>query len=219
MTEHKPYGPYERFIKRLFDFVCSLLAIILLSPLLLITALLVRIKMGSPILFCQERPGRNEKTFKLYKFRSMRDMTDKNGRPLSDEERLTSFGRKLRATSIDELPELFNVLKGDMSFVGPRPLLNDYLPYYTEQEHHRHDVRPGITGLAQVNGRNNVEWTERFALDVEYVRKITFSGDMKILFKTVAKVVCASDIAENTRESEGNFAEIRRKQAASSDSV
>lgn len=192
-------GIYARYIKRLLDISLSGCALIVLSPVLLITAILVRVKLGSPVIFCQERPGRNEKIFKMYKFRSMTDAQDENGDLLPDKMRLTSFGKKLRSTSLDELLELWNIFKGDMSIVGPRPLLVKYLPLYNEEQHHRHDVRPGLTGLAQVNGRNAVSWEEKFALDVEYVRHITFAGDLKILFQTVGKVLHHEGIsAENT---------------------
>ncbi len=186
---------YERYVKRPLDFICALLALVFLSPVMLITMILVRIKLGSPVIFTQERPGRHEKIFKLYKFRSMSDARDEAGNLLPDEERLGKFGRALRATSLDELPELWNILKGDMSVVGPRPLLPKYLPYYTEKERHRHDVRPGLTGLAQVNGRNNLSWNDRFCLDIEYTRCINFKMDVSILLKTIKKVVGQQDIA------------------------
>ena len=188
MKGHKK-GFYEKYMKRPQDFLCALLAIIVLSPVMLITAFLVRIKLGSPVIFMQERPGLNGKIFKLYKFRSMSDAKDKNGKLLSDEERLGSFGKKLRATSLDELPELINILKGDMSVVGPRPLLVRYLPRYNTHQARRHEVRPGFTGLAQVNGRNAICWEEKFNYDVEYVDNVTFLGDWKIIFKTVGTVL------------------------------
>ena len=207
---HKPYGPYERFIKRFLDAFLSTGALIVLSPILLVTAILVRTKLGSPVLFTQERPGKDEKIFKLYKFRSMTNARDENGDLLPNEARLTSFGRKLRSTSLDELPELINIAKGDMSIIGPRPLLVRYLPAYTEREHQRHDVRPGLSGLAQVNGRNFVEWDRRLEYDVEYVNKITFIGDAKIVFKTIQKVFKHDDIAENPDDiDEGFLDEIR----------
>ena len=212
-SEHKPYGPYEKYFKRLFDFIFSLLAIIILSPVMLITAITVRIKLGSPVLFTQERPGKYEKTFKLFKFRSMKDICDDNGKQLSDDERLTSFGRKLRSTSLDELPELFNIIRGDMSFVGPRPLLVEYLPWYSDEESHRHDVRPGLTGLAQVNGRNFLGWDKRLAMDVEYVNKITFVNDISIIWKTVWKALKKEDIAVDTQAVESNFAKERQSLA------
>ena len=201
---------YRYFFKRLLDFVLSLLAIIVLSPVLLITALLVRSKLGSPVIFKQERPGKNEKIFTLYKFRTMTDEKDEEGNLLPDEIRLTRFGKLLRSTSLDELPELFNILKGDMSIVGPRPLLVSYLPYYTEKEKHIHDVRPGLTGLAQVKGRNYIAWDERFKIDVEYVENLSFVLDIKIIFETVLIVLKKSDIATDTRTVESNFAEERK---------
>ncbi len=198
MHEHKK-GFYEKYIKRPQDFCCALLALIVLSPVLLILAILVRVKLGSPVIFAQERPGREGKEFTLYKFRSMSNAKDKDGNLLSDEERLGKFGKRLRATSLDELPELFNIIKGDMSLVGPRPLLVRYLPYYTERESHRHDVRPGLTGLAQINGRNNLDWEERLELDVKYVENISFVSDLKILFGTVKKVMYRSDVASGNQ--------------------
>ena len=194
--QHKPYGPYERFIKRPLDCLLSSLALIILSPIMLITAILVRTKLGSPILFSQERPGLHEKIFKIYKFRTMTDKRDANGNLLPDAERLTKFGKILRATSLDELPELFNIAKGDMAIVGPRPLLTQYLPYYRPEERERHAIRPGLTGYAQIHGRNFVMWDERCALDVQYAKKISFIGDVKIILQTVIKVLKRSDIAE-----------------------
>lgn len=209
-NNHKPYGPYERLFKRFLDAFLSSGALIVLSPVLLVTAILVRFKLGSPVLFTQDRPGKDEKIFKLYKFRSMTDDRDENGQLLPNEVRLTPFGRKLRSTSLDELPELINIAKGDMSIIGPRPLLIRYLPAYTETERHRHDVRPGLSGLAQVNGRNFVKWDQRLAFDVEYVNKITFLGDVKIILKTVEKVFKRDDIAENPDDiDEGFLDEIR----------
>lgn len=194
-NSHKPYGPYERFIKRFLDAFLSTGALIVLSPILLITAILVRIKLGSPVLFTQDRPGRNEKIFKLYKFRSMTNQQDENGKLLPDDVRLTKFGRILRSTSLDELPELLNIIRGDMAVIGPRPLLVEYLPYYTAEEHHRHDIRPGLTGWAQVNGRNAIgSWEERFKYDLEYVNHVTFAMDLKVLYTTVIKVIKRSDI-------------------------
>lgn len=185
---------YKKFIKRFLDFILSLIALIILSPILLIIYILVRIKLGKPAIFEQQRPGKNEKIFTLYKFRTMTDDKDEEGNLLPDEQRLTKFGKILRSTSLDELPELFNILKGDMSIVGPRPLLVRYLPYYTEEEKHRHDVRPGLTGLAQIHGRNTTNWTDRFKYDIEYTREITFFRDLKILFKTIIKVIKKEDI-------------------------
>lgn len=185
---------YQKYIKRLLDIVLSLLAIIVLSPVLLIVALLVRTKLGSPVIFTQNRPGKDEKIFTLYKFRSMTDQRDSDGKLLADDIRLTSFGRKLRSTSLDELPELFNILKGDMSIVGPRPLAVKYLPYYNEYEKERHSVLPGLTGLAQINGRNEINWPERFDYDIRYARNITFLLDLKILCNTVYKVIKKENI-------------------------
>jgi lipopolysaccharide/colanic/teichoic acid biosynthesis glycosyltransferase len=181
-------GVYRRYIKRPMDFVLSLIAIIVLSPVFLVVAVLVRIKLGSPVIFKQERPGLNEKIFTLYKFRSMTDERDENGELLPNNLRLTKFGKFLRASSLDELPELFNILCGDMSIVGPRPLLVEYLPLYNEIQKHRHDVRPGLTGFAQVNGRNAITWEERFDYDLQYVEKVSFLLDVKIIFRTVEKV-------------------------------
>lgn len=181
-------GIYELYFKRLLDFSLSLLAIIILSPVLLIVAVLVRIKLGSPIIFKQNRPGLNEEIFTLYKFRAMTDERDADGNLLSDEIRLTSFGKKLRSTSLDELPSLFNIILGHMSIVGPRPLLVQYLPLYSEEQAQRHLVRPGLTGLAQVNGRNAISWEDKFTYDIEYVSNISFLGDIKIIGKTFIKV-------------------------------
>ena len=202
-------GFYEKYIKRLLDIVLSGCALIVLSPLLLVTAILVRVKLGSPVIFCQERPGKDEKIFKLHKFRSMSDARDENGNLLPDKERLTGFGKKLRSLSIDELPELWDIFRGKMSIVGPRPLLVEYLPYYTENERHRHDVRPGLTGLAQINGRNTLTWEQKFTYDLEYVQHIGFCEDIKILFRTVSKVLNRSGVQVNTQSGEGNLAKIR----------
>lgn len=193
-TKHKPYGPYERFFKRPLDFLCGLAAVALFWWLYLILAVLVRVKLGSPVLFTQDRPGKNEKIFRLYKFRSMTNVRDKNGKLLPDDVRLTKFGRLLRSTSLDELPEVFNIIKGDMSVIGPRPLLVEYLPYYTEKEKHRHDVRPGLSGWAQVNGRNATPWDIRLEMDIDYVNHVTFARDVKIIFMTLYKAVKRSDI-------------------------
>ena len=198
MTAHKPYGPYEKFIKRPLDCLLSSLLLILLSPVLFIIAVLVRFKLGAPVLFTQNRPGKGEKIFKLYKFRTMTNKRDKKGNLLPDADRLTPFGATLRSTSLDELPELLNIIKGDMAIIGPRPLLVQYLPYYTEKEKHRHDVRPGLSGLAQVNGRNLIKWDQRLNYDVEYVNKITFLGDIKIILLTIKKVFAREDISVNT---------------------
>jgi lipopolysaccharide/colanic/teichoic acid biosynthesis glycosyltransferase len=208
--EHKA-GFYEKYIKRLLDIIISGVALIILSPVLLIVAVLVRIKLGSPVIFHQQRPGYKEKIFGLCKFRSMTDERDENGELLPDEVRLTSFGKKLRSTSLDELPELWNIFKGDMSIIGPRPLLVSYLPYYIGEEKLRHQVRPGLTGWAQVNGRNSVDWDKRIALDVEYVKNISFTMDAKIFFLTIKKVFVHDGIAVDTSKTEGNFAKIRQE--------
>lgn len=189
-------GPYEAIIKRLLDCILSLMAFIMLCPILGVIALLVRFKLGSPVFFKQDRPGRYEKTFKLYKFRSMNNARDEKGNLLPDTQRLTKFGRILRSTSLDELPELLNILKGDMSIVGPRPLAVVYLPYYTDRERHRHDVRPGLTGLAQVSGRNAINWSQKFALDLQYIQNITFHNDIRIIFLTVKKVIIREGIGQ-----------------------
>ena len=201
---------YGKFVKRFLDIFISLTAIVLLSPLLLLLWILVRSKLGKPALFTQQRPGKNEKIFKLYKFRSMTDERDDKGEFLSDEVRLTSFGKLLRASSLDELPELFNILKGDMSLIGPRPLLVRYLPYYTSQERHRHDVRPGLTGLAQVNGRNALGWEERFAFDLEYVNRLTLGMDLKIIGMTVGKVLKRSGTLSGAEQTVADF-DVYRK--------
>ena len=185
---------YRKYFKRPMDFILSLIAIVILSPVLLVVAILVRIKLGSPIIFKQDRPGLNEKIFTIYKFRTMTDERDKLGVLLPDGIRLTRFGRFLRNTSLDELPELYNILKGDMSIVGPRPLLVKYLSLYNEEQMHRHDVKPGLTGYAQVYGRNSLPWEKRFELDVYYTRNITFLGDIKIILKTITKVIKKEDI-------------------------
>ncbi|HAS91461.1 MAG TPA: sugar transferase [Clostridiales bacterium] len=185
---------YKNYIKRFLDFILSFFALVILSPLLLIVFSLIRIKLGSPVLFKQERPGLNGKIFEIFKFRTMTDKRDENGKLLPDSERLTSFGKFLRSTSIDELPELINILKGDMSIVGPRPLLVKYLPLYNEEQRHRHDVRPGLTGLAQINGRNAISWEDKFKFDVKYVNNISFIGDLKIILQTVLKVFRRADI-------------------------
>lgn len=187
MKKHQPYGPYEKYFKRPLDIVCGISAVILFWWLYLIVAILVRVKLGSPILFIQERPGKDEKIFKLYKFRTMTDERDENGNLLPDMTRLTRFGKFLRNSSLDELPEVFNILNGTLSVVGPRPLLVKYLPLYNEKQRRRHEVRAGLSGYAQVNGRNSMSWEEKFDLDVKYVDHITFLGDMKIIIQTVFK--------------------------------
>lgn len=197
MSGHKK-GFYEKFIKRPQDFLCALAAIIVLSPVMLITAILVRTKLGSPVIFKQERPGLNGKVFMLYKFRTMTDKKDAEGNLLPDEVRLTGFGKKLRSTSLDELPELFNILKGDMAVVGPRPLLVRYLLRYNAHQARRHEVRPGFTGYAQVNGRNSITWEDKFDKDVYYVDHVTFFGDWKIIFQTVGTVLKREGISSDT---------------------
>ncbi len=180
---------YRKYGKRIFDLCLTVPAFVVLSPVMLVTAGLVAVKLGRPVLFTQERPGYKEKIFRMYKFRTMTDARNANGELLSDEERLTPFGEKLRSTSLDELPELLNILKGDLSLVGPRPLLVQYLPLYNKRQHKRHSVLPGITGLAQINGRNSISWEEKFEYDVQYAKHVTFFGDLKILFETVFKVL------------------------------
>ncbi len=205
---HRYRGPYERFVKRLLDIIFSAIAMILLSPVMLVTAVMVRIRLGSPVIFVQERPGRGGKIFKLYKFRTMTDSKDENGTLLPDEDRLPVFGKRLRSTSLDELPELFNILKGDMSIVGPRPLLVKYLSLYNDTQARRHEVRPGFTGLAQIHGRNATTWDERFDWDIRYVDNITFFGDLKIVLGTVSMVLKREGVsAEGSvtmKEFEGN---------------
>ena len=195
---HHPHGIYEKWIKRPIDAFLSTGALIVFSPILIVTAVLVRIRLGSPIFFTQDRPGKNEEIFKLYKFRTMTDAVDEDGNLLPDEQRLPAFGKKLRSTSLDELPELFNIIKGDMSIVGPRPLLVRYLPRYNKHQARRHEVRPGFTGLAQVNGRNAISWEEKFDWDVKYVDHISFLGDCKIILDTVWTVVKKEGINSNT---------------------
>lgn len=179
---------YAKFFKRLIDFILSACAILILGIPLLIVALLIKFKLGSPVLFKQRRPGKDGKIFEIYKFRTMTDARDTNGNLLPDNERLTDFGNLLRSTSIDELPEILNIFKGDMAIIGPRPLLEEYLPLYNEEQAHRHDVRPGLTGWAQINGRNTISWEDKFKYDVEYVRNISFMFDLKIFFLTIKKV-------------------------------
>ena len=201
---------YQKYIKRLLDIIISLTALVVLSPVFLIVAILVRIKLGSPVIFHQQRPGYQEKVFKLCKFRTMTEAKDAEGNLLPDADRLTSFGNFLRKTSLDELPELWNILKGDMSLIGPRPLLVKYLPYYTEREQLRHSVRPGLTGLAQVSGRNFISWDNRLAKDVEYVENLSFLLDVKILFRTVAVVFKKEDVAIDTSVVEGSLCDERK---------
>lgn len=198
---------YKKFVKRLFDIIISALVLILFCWLFLILWILVRIKLGGPAIFMQERPGLDEKIFKLYKFRSMTNEKDENGKLLPDEKRLTKFGRILRKTSLDELPEFWNILKGDMSFVGPRPLLVKYLPYYNDREKVRHSVRPGLTGYAQVHGRNAISWEKKFEYDIYYVEHLTFATDIKIIFDTVRTVIKHEGIEVNALE---DFDEYRK---------
>lgn len=202
---HKPYGPYERFVKRGLDAFLATGALIVLSPVLLVTAILVRVKLGSPVLFTQERPGRDGKIFKLYKFRTMLPPKDGVIDPAQDAARLTPFGKKLRSTSLDELPELINMIKGDMSVVGPRPLLVQYLDRYNEHQARRHEVRPGFTGLAQVHGRNAISWEEKFDWDVKYVDRITFKGDVRIIMDTVKTVFKREGISAAGEATMGEF--------------
>ena len=210
---------YAKFFKRFFDFILSLTALIVVSPVLLILTIIGAIVMKGNPFFIQKRPGMidkktgKERILSLLKFRTMTNERDSDGNLLPDEKRLVPYGKFLRSSSLDELPSLINILVGSLSIVGPRPLLVEYLPWYTEEERHRHDVRPGLTGWAQVNGRNSVDWDRRLQLDLEYVSKITLAKDIKIIFLTVKKVLSKSDISENTRETEGNFADIRRAKA------
>ena len=210
--KHVPYGPYEKYFKRPIDFCCGLAAVIVFSWLYVIVAILVRIKLGSPVLFTQERPGKDGTIFKMYKFRTMSNAVDGNGQLLPDTERLTKFGQFLRSTSLDELPEAFNIIKGDMSVIGPRPLAVQYLPYYSEVEQHRHDVRPGLSGLAQVHGRNSVNWEDKFAYDVEYVNRITFWGDVKIILLSVKTALKRESIGTRGVDAPMDFDAYRRKQ-------
>lgn len=196
---------YRKYIKRILDFTLSLIALIVLSPILLITTILVKIKLGSPIIFKQQRPGKNEKIFTLYKFRTMTDKKDEEGNLLPDEQRLTKFGKILRSTSIDELPELINILKGNMAIVGPRPLLVEYLELYNEEQKHRHDVRPGLTGLAQVSGRNAISWEEKFEEDIQYIENISLIEDIKIILKTISKVFKREGISQEGNETIERF--------------
>lgn len=199
-------GAYEKYIKRPVDFILSLLALIVLSPILLIVAVLVRIKLGSPVIFKQQRPGLNGEIFNMYKFRTMTDERDENGELLPDEERLKEFGKKLRSTSLDELPELWNIVRGDMSLIGPRPLLVKYLPRYNAHQARRHEVRPGVTGYAQVNGRNSITWEKKFDLDVEYVDNLTFWRDVQIILKTLKTVLMREGISSDSSVTMEEFA-------------
>lgn len=213
-NQHKPYGPYEKYFKRPIDIMCALLAIVVFSWLYIIIAILVRVKLGSPIIFKQERPGKDEKIFKLYKFRTMTDERDEHGELLPDEVRLTKFGKWLRATSLDELPEAFNILSGSLSCIGPRPLLTKYLERYSPEQHRRHEVRPGLSGYAQVHGRNAISWEEKFKLDVEYVDHITFLGDLKIIWESVMVAFVkhdgiSSDTSATMEEFMGNETTIK----------
>lgn len=201
---------YRHFIKRLLDIVLSGTALVILSPVYLILAIMIRVKLGGPVIFHQERPGKDEKIFTLCKFRTMTDERDESGNLLPDNKRLTKFGKLLRATSLDELPELWNIFKGDMSIIGPRPLLVSYLPYYTKEEQLRHTVRPGLTGLAQVSGRNFLDWDNRLKKDIEYVRNLSFLMDLKVIFLTIKVIFVKENVAEDTNFVEGNFAEIRK---------
>ena len=201
---------YAKYIKRVFDIILSAAGMLLFWPIYLIVAFLVRVKLGSPVIFCQKRPGRDGKIFKLYKFRTMTDERDENGRLLPDEARITRFGKALRSTSLDELPELFNIFRGEMSIIGPRPLAVQYLPYYNEVERHRHDMRPGLTGLAQVSGRGGIGWEERFSYDIRYIKKVCFTMDIWILLKTVQKVFFFFFLA--AAEGLKDFDEFRRRQ-------
>lgn len=211
VNTHKPNGIYELFFKRFLDIFCSLLALILFCWLYGIIAILVKIKLGSPIIYKQIRPGKNEKLFKIYKFRTMKTIYDRNNNLLSDDDRLTKFGRILRSTSLDELPEAINILKGDMSIIGPRPLLTEYLPYYTSKEKHRHDVRPGLSGYAQVNGRNNVDWDTRIQYDIDYVNNINFLWDLKLVLKTLIKAIKRTDINIGINDKVGRLDVARDK--------
>ena len=203
---------YPRYIKRLLDIVLSIIAIILLSPIYIVVSILVLIFMGWPILFKQPRPGKNEKIFNMYKFRTMTNKKNKDGVLLSDEERINKFGKFLRTTSLDELPELFCILTGKMSIVGPRPLVVSYLPYYNDREKHRHDVKPGLTGLAQINGRNTLQWEERFEYNIEYVNNVPFKMDLKIIIYTIKKVFKREDIVLSGTGKIENFNIYRKKQ-------
>lgn len=214
MNSHKGQF-YKNYVKRPMDFMLAFIAIIILSPVLLIVAMLVRLKLGSPILFKQERPGLNEKIFTMYKFRTMTDERDENGELLPDHIRITTFGKFLRSTSLDELPELFNIIKGDMSIVGPRPLLVQYLTLYDDHQRRRHEVRPGLTGLAQISGRNAISWEERFDLDVQYVDNLSFIEDWKIILTTIKKVFIREGISSNTSATMEPFRGTQKGEAKS----
>ncbi len=209
MNAHKPYGLYEKYVKRPQDFTLALFALILLSPVMLILAILVRWKLGSPVIFSQERPGKDGKIFQIHKFRTMTNQRGENGELLSDEERLTPFGKKLRSTSLDELPALWDILTGHMAIVGPRPLLVRYLPRYNEHQARRHEVRPGFTGLAQIHGRNAISWEEKFNWDVKYVDRITFLGDWRIIFQTIGVVLRRKGISSATNVTMEEFMGIK----------
>jgi len=213
-TTHNPTGPYEKFFKRPLDFVFALLLLTILSPTLLLIYLSVVIFLGFPGIFKQPRPGKNEKIFTLYKFRTMTNKKDKTGKLLPDEKRLTRFGKFLRSTSLDELPELFNILKGDMSFVGPRPLLPEYLPYYTKTEHARHSVRPGLTGLAQISGRNLVRWDKRLELDIKYAKNLTLKTDLTIIIKSFTVVLKRAGISDQKSSTMTSLIQERTPQNA-----
>lgn len=215
MAEKKRKGIYERFIKRPLDIAISAVSIVCMSPCYLVVAILVKKKLGSPVIFKQERPGKNEKIFTMYKFRTMNDARDITGELLPDSARLTDFGRMLRSTSLDELPELFNILKGDMSLVGPRPLLVSYLDRYSEFQRHRHDVRPGLTGYSQVNGRNAVSWEEKFEMDVWYVDHVSFMTDLRIAIKTFTTVMKRDGISSGTSETMEEFMGTEEKRETS----
>lgn len=214
-TKHKPYGPYERFFKRPIDFCCGVAAVIVFSWLYIILIVLGAIFMGGNPFFTQERPGKEGKIFKMIKFRSMSNRKDQDGNLLPDSARLNKYGRFIRKTSLDELPEAFNIIKGEMSVIGPRPLAVQYLPYYNEFERHRHDVRPGLSGLAQVNGRNSVNWEEKFSYDVEYADKITFWGDIKIILLSIKTALKRESIGTRGVDAPMDFDEYRRKQMES----
>lgn len=202
---------YRKYVKRFLDIILAIIAIVITLPIFLLTGILVLIFLGKPAIFRQKRPGKDEKIFTMYKFRTMTNKKDKDGNLLPDDQRLTKFGKFLRKTSLDEIPEFINILKGDMSFVGPRPLLIEYLPYYTKEEHHRHDVRPGLTGLAQVSGRNLLNWNDRFKKDIEYVYNLSFLFDLKIVFKTIYKVIKREGINDQNSATMTSLASERKK--------